>query len=69
MCGVMKLDKIRNERITGTTKVWKESLVKDVDVLLAGDEKRGALPRKEGDGNESTREEEERKAQEKMVEH
>ena len=23
MCGVTKLDKIRNERITGTTKVWE----------------------------------------------
>ena len=39
-----------------------ESLGKDVEVVLASDEKRGALRRKEGDGNEGTREMEERKA-------
>ena len=63
MEGVAKLDKIRNERISGTTKVGK--ITKKVQ------ERRwyGRLMRretctpfkKEGDGNESTREKEERK--------
>ena len=39
----------------------KESPGKEVKVVLACDQKRGALQRKEGDGNESTREKEERK--------
>ena len=50
-----------------TTKVWmlqwghrKESPGKEVDVVWACDEKRGALRRKEGDG--CTGEKEERKA-------
>ena len=57
MCGVTKLDKIRNERIRGTTKVGgnhKESTGKKVEVVWACDAKRGTLRRKEGDGNEST---------------
>ena len=39
----------------------KESPGKEVEVVWACDEKRGASRRKEGDGNESTREKEERK--------
>ena len=57
MCGVTKLDKIRNERIRGTTKVGgnhKESTGKEVGVVWACDEKRETLRRKEGDGNENT---------------
>ena len=64
---VTKLDKIRNERIRRTTKVGeihrahKQSPEKEVEVVWASDEKRGTLRRKEGDGNESTGEKEERK--------
>ena len=64
MCRVTKLDNIRNERIRGTTKVGenhKESTGKEVEVVWACDEKRGTLRRREGDGNESTGEKEERK--------
>ena len=46
MCGVTKLDKIRNERIRGTTKVGgnhKESTRKKVEVVWACGEKRGTL--------------------------
>ena len=39
----------------------KESPGKEVEVVWACDEKRGTLRRKEGDGNESTREKDERK--------
>ena len=65
MCDVMKLDKVSNERIKGTTKVGGKS-GKEVEVVWACDEKRanwkrGTLRRKEDDGNESTRETEERK--------
>ena len=45
----------------------KESPEKEVEVVWACDTKRGELCRKEGDGNGSTREEEERKALERMV--
>ena len=38
-----------------------ESTGKEIEVVLACDEKRGALRRKEGDGSESAREKEERK--------
>ena len=63
MCGVTKLDKIRNERIRGTTKRGnhKESTGKKVEVVRACDAKRGTLRRKEGNGNESTANKEERK--------
>ena len=63
MCGVTKLDKIRNERIRVTAKVrnHNESPGKEVEVVWAYDEKRGTLRRKKGDGNESTGEKEERK--------
>ena len=64
MCGVTKLDKIRNERIRGTTKMGKSQLKKVQERRLmwyACDEKRGTLRRKECDGNESTGEKEERK--------
>ena len=54
MCGVMKLNKIRNYIITETTKVWKESSGKKVVAVWARDEKRGTLRRKQGDGNEGT---------------
>ena len=39
----------------------KENAGKKVEVVWACDEKRGTLRRKEGDGNESTGEKEERK--------
>ena len=42
MCGVTKLDKIRNERIRGTAKVGryrKESRGKEVEVVWSCDEK------------------------------
>ena len=63
MCGVTKLDKIRNEIIRGTTNGGnhKESTGKKVEVVWACDAKTGTLRRKEGDGNESTGEKEERK--------
>ena len=60
MCGVTKLDLIRNETIRGTMKVGE--ITKKVEVVWACDEKRGTLRRKEGDGNESTGEKEERKS-------
>ena len=45
-----------------------ESPGKEDEVVRAHhDEKRGALRRKEGNGNESTREKEKRKTKEKMV--
>ena len=48
--------------------MWKsESPRKEVEVVWACDAKRGVLCRKEGDVNGSSREEEERKALEKMV--
>ena len=62
---VTKLDRVRNERIRGTTKVGgnlKESPGKEVEVARACDEKTGALLRNKGDGNESTGEKDERKA-------
>ena len=65
MCGVTKLDKIRNERIRGTTRVGE--ITKKVQerrlkcMVWACDEKRRTLHRKEGNGNESTGEKEERK--------
>ena len=45
---------------------YKESIGKKVEVVLTCDAKRGKLRRKEGNGNESTGEKEERKTQEKM---
>ena len=45
----------------------KENPGKKVEVIWACEEKRGIRRRKEGDGNESTGEKEERKTQEKMV--
>ena len=71
MCGVTKLDTIRNERIRGPTKVGeitkKVCTGKKVEVVRACDAKRVTLRRKEGDGNESKGEKEERKTYEKMV--
>ena len=60
----MKLDKIRNERIKGTTKVGASQIKsrEGVEVVWACDEKRGVVGRKDGDGNESTGEKEKRKA-------
>ena len=55
MCGVTRLDKIRNERIRGTTKVGEitnKVQERGVEVVWACDEKRGTLRRKEDDGNE-----------------
>ena len=64
MCGVTKLDKIRNERIRGPTKVGEiTKKVQERRVKWYGracDEKRLPLHRNEGDGNESTGEKEER---------
>ena len=62
VCGVTKLDNIRNERIRGTTKGGnhKEITGNKVEVVWACDGKRGTLHRKEGDGNESTGDKEER---------
>ena len=45
----------------------KEIPGKKVEVVWACDEKRGTLRRKEDDGNESTKEKEERKTEEKMA--
>ena len=47
------MDKMRNARKTGEQKGGnhKESPGKEVEVVWACDEKRGALHRKEGDGN------------------
>ena len=63
---VTKLDKIGNERIMGGDNEsggnCKESPRKEVEIVWACDEKSGALRRKEGDGNGSTSEAEERKA-------
>ena len=63
MCGVTKLDKIRNERIRGTTKVREiTKKVQERRLKLYGNVmRRGTLCRKEGDGNEVTWEKEERK--------
>ena len=47
MCGVTKLDKIRNERISWGNR--KESPGKEVEVVWACDAKRGTLRRREGD--------------------
>ena len=49
----------------GTAKVWgnvKESRRKEVEVVWACDEKRGALRRKEGDESGSTSRDDERRA-------
>ena len=63
MCGITKLDKITNERISGDNENGgnhPESTGKEDEVVWACDEKRGTLRRMEGDGNESTGEKEER---------
>ena len=62
MCGVTKLDKIRNgknKRDNESGGNHKESTGKKVEVVRACDAKRGTLRRKEGNGNESTGEKEE----------
>ena len=46
--------KCKNKRDNGSGRNHKESLGKEVEVVRAFDETRGALRRKEGDGNEST---------------
>ena len=63
MCGVTKLDKIRNEskRDNESGGNHKESTGKKVEVVWACDEKRGTLRTKEGDGNDSTGEKKVRK--------
>ena len=61
MCGVTKLDKIRNERMTGSRANRKESPGNYVEVVWACDVKIGALCRKEGDETVRTGEKEERK--------
>ena len=56
--------RLRNERIRGDNESGgnhKKSAGKEVVVVWACDEKRGTIRRKEGDGNESTGEKEERK--------
>ena len=64
MCGVTKFDRIRNESIRDNKsgRTLKESRGKEVEVVWACDEKRGTLRRKEGDGNESTMKETDRKS-------
>ena len=61
MCGVTKLDKIRNKRDNESRGNHKKSTGKKVEVVWVCDEKRGTLYMKEGDGNESTRGKEVRK--------
>ena len=69
MCGVTKLDKIRNERIRGTTKVGEitkkvqESRLKWYGHVMRREEHYvgRSIYGKEGDGNEGTGEKEERK--------
>ena len=58
MCGVTKLGNIGNERIRGTTKV-RESTKKVQERRMRREEH--VLRMKEGDGNESTGKNEERK--------
>ena len=68
----IKRSKIRNVSIRGTTKegeIAKKSPGKEFEVVRTCDEKRGALRRKEGDANETTRKKQERKAKVKMVGH
>ena len=70
MCGVTKLDKVRNEKITGQRK-WMESQRKsrefEVEVVYACDEKKGAIRRKEGDWNRGTREKEMRRPEQRWL--
>ena len=63
MCRVTRLDnkKGKNKKANKSGGNHKESPGKDVEVVWACDEKRGTLRRKEGNGNESTGEKEERK--------
>ena len=64
MCGVTKLDKIRNEKNKRDNESGgnhNESTGKKVDVVWACAAKRGTLRMMEGDGNERTGEKEERK--------
>ena len=60
MCGVTKLDnnKWMNKRDNESGGNHQESSGKEVEVVWACDETRGVLHRKEGDGDESTREKE-----------
>ena len=53
--------KLKNKKDNESGGNHKESPRKEVEVVWACDEKRGTLRRKEGDGNESTGEKEERK--------
>ena len=60
MCGVTKLDRIRNDKIRGATKLGKIAAKKVQERRLswyghACDEKRGAIRKKKGDVNGSTR--------------
>ena len=64
MCRVTKLDKIRNERISGTTKVGEiAKKVQERRLKWYGHvmRKRRAQCRKEGIGNDGTEEREDRK--------
>ena len=54
-------DKRNNKGDNGSGENRKECPGNEVEVVSACDEKRGTVHRKEGDGNESTREKEERK--------
>ena len=67
MCGVTRLDKIRNKKIRGSTKVgrdFKEGPRTQDAMVRACDEKRRGVRRKEGDGYRSTRKQKERKTEE-----
>ena len=65
------MEKIRNVRIRARdNESWgnhKESTGNEVEMVWACDEKRGTLRMKEGNGNESTGEKEERKTYDKIV--
>ena len=54
-----QLDRIRHERIRGTTKVGE--ILKEIDMIWTHDEKKLGLCRREDDGNRRVREEEDRR--------
>ena len=69
MSGVTKLDRIRNERIRGTTKVGEISKKVQESRLKWGRaraEKRRRIRRQESDGDGGAGEKKERKAKEEM---
>ena len=67
MSGVTKMDRIRNERIRGTTKLGEISKKVQVDVVWACFEKRRRIRRQEGDGDGGAGEKKERKTKTEVV--